>query len=352
MLSPGFVLFLSAAYLGLLFAVARFGDARADAGKSIISANVYALSLAVYCTSWTFYGSVGRATSGGLSFLTIYIGPTLMLLCVGVIVKMIRISKAQRITSIADFIASRYGKTVAPVSTGGLSYAQGNARVSSKPDAAGHASTPTILEQIDSFLASKAFEPNDIAVVNGGISDLIVGMAAVQAGTLSSADFVAQAKQSGQALAAQVRRLVNAGAPHVLVAGTYDLSKTPWAVGIKQESLLADASLRFNEGLLIALNDLGNKVLYVDAAYYVNLYTSVPGAYFFTNAADPVCTSVDAGNGIGIGTGQVNSALCTASTLVSGANVDAYVFADKVYLSPSAHRQFGNYAYDKLRARW
>jgi Na+/proline symporter len=102
---------LAAAYLGVLFAVARFGDARADAGKSIISANVYALSLAVYCTSWTFYGSVGRATSGGLSFLTIYLGPTLMLLFVGVIVKMIRISKAQRITSIADFIASRYGKS-------------------------------------------------------------------------------------------------------------------------------------------------------------------------------------------------------------------------------------------------
>ena len=111
MLSAGFILLLSAAYLGLLFAVARFGDARADAGRSIITANVYALSLAVYCTSWTFYGSVGRATSGGLSFLTIYIGPTLMLLFVGVIIKMIRISKAQRITSIADFIASRYGKS-------------------------------------------------------------------------------------------------------------------------------------------------------------------------------------------------------------------------------------------------
>ncbi len=111
MLSAGVILLVSAVYLGLLFAVARFGDARADAGRSIISANVYALSLAVYCTSWTFYGSVGRATSGGLSFLTIYIGPTLMLLFVGVIVKMIRISKAQRITSIADFIASRYGKS-------------------------------------------------------------------------------------------------------------------------------------------------------------------------------------------------------------------------------------------------
>jgi Na+/proline symporter len=110
-LSAGLILLLSAAYMGLLFAVARFGDARADAGRSIISANVYALSLAVYCTSWTFYGSVGRATSGGLSFLTIYIGPTLMLLFGGVIVKMIRISKTQRITSIADFIASRYGKS-------------------------------------------------------------------------------------------------------------------------------------------------------------------------------------------------------------------------------------------------
>ena len=111
MLSGWFIAIVATAYLGLLFAVARFGDARADAGKSIISANVYALSLAVYCTSWTFYGSVGRATSGGLSFLTIYLGPTLMLLCVGVIIKMIRISKAQRITSIADFIASRYGKS-------------------------------------------------------------------------------------------------------------------------------------------------------------------------------------------------------------------------------------------------
>jgi len=106
-----FVALVAAAYLGLLFAVARYGDARAEARRSLLSANVYALSLAVYCTSWTFFGSVGRATSGGLSFLTIYLGPTLMLLCVGVIAKMIRISKAQHITSIADFIAARYGKS-------------------------------------------------------------------------------------------------------------------------------------------------------------------------------------------------------------------------------------------------
>ncbi|MEY2632076.1 MAG: hypothetical protein RIR00_730, partial [Pseudomonadota bacterium] len=106
---PLLVLLVAAAYLGLLFGIARFADQRADAGRSVITANVYALSLAVYCTSWTFYGSVGRATSGGLSFLTIYLGPTLMLLCIPVWLKVLRISKAQRLTSIADFIAARYG---------------------------------------------------------------------------------------------------------------------------------------------------------------------------------------------------------------------------------------------------
>ena len=96
MLSGWFVALVATAYVGLLFAVARYGDARADAGRSIISGNVYALSLAVYCTSWTFYGSVGRATSGGLSFLTIYIGPTLMLLFVGVLIALAMRSPALR----------------------------------------------------------------------------------------------------------------------------------------------------------------------------------------------------------------------------------------------------------------
>ena len=249
-------------------------------------------------------------------------------------------------------LASHYQKTLAPVSSGGLSYAQGNARISAQPDAAGDASTPTITAQIDSFLAGKTFGANDIVLLNGGISDLIAGMAAVRAGTLSSTDFVAQARLNGQALAAQVRRLVAAGAPHVVVSGTYDLGKTPWATAIGQTALLNEASSRFSEALLVAINDLGSNALYVDAAYYVNLYTSAPGVYSFTNATSPVCTSVDPGPGIGIGASQINSALCTSNTLVAGANVDQYVFADSVYLSPSAHRQLGTYAYDRLRARW
>ena len=113
MLSPVLVVGASFAYLLLLFAVASFGDWRAAQGRSIIANPwTYALSLAVYCTAWTYFGSVGRAASGGIWFLPIYLGPTLaMTLGWLVIRKMIRIAKTYRITSIADFIGSRYGKS-------------------------------------------------------------------------------------------------------------------------------------------------------------------------------------------------------------------------------------------------
>ena len=113
MLSPAAVIGTSFAYLLLLFAVAYLGDRRAAQGRSLIANPwTYALSLAVYCTAWTYFGSVGRAATGGIWFLPIYLGPTLaMVLGWMVLRKMIRIAKAYRITSIADFIGSRYGKS-------------------------------------------------------------------------------------------------------------------------------------------------------------------------------------------------------------------------------------------------
>ena len=107
------IILISVAYLGVLFAIAYFADERADAGRSVIaSPYVYSLSLAVYATAWTFYGSVGRAASDGVGFLPIYIGPTLMIALWWVVLrKILRISKQNRITSLADFIASRYGKS-------------------------------------------------------------------------------------------------------------------------------------------------------------------------------------------------------------------------------------------------
>ena len=112
-MAPSLVLFLATAYLGLLFAVAYYGDERAMRGRSVIAnPYIYSLSLAVYCTAWTFYGSVGRAATSGLGFLPIYLGPTLVALAGWLLLrKMVRISRHQRITSISDFIASRYGQS-------------------------------------------------------------------------------------------------------------------------------------------------------------------------------------------------------------------------------------------------
>ncbi len=113
MLSPALVLGASAAYLLLLFAVAAWGDRRAAAGRSLVANPwAYALSIAVYCTAWTYFGSVGRAATTGVWFLPIYLGPTLaMVLALLVLRKMIRIARRGRITSIADFIASRHGQS-------------------------------------------------------------------------------------------------------------------------------------------------------------------------------------------------------------------------------------------------
>lgn len=98
-------------YLALLFGVAFYVDRRGAMGRSLVANSwVYSLSLAVYISSWTFYGTVGRAATVGLDFLPPVLGPTLMAFAWWYPVrKMIRICKTQNITTIADFISSRYG---------------------------------------------------------------------------------------------------------------------------------------------------------------------------------------------------------------------------------------------------
>ncbi|MGB7076854.1 MAG: PAS-domain containing protein, partial [Xanthobacteraceae bacterium] len=118
MLQGWVVVVIALAYLGLLFAVASYGDrvriARGAASRLLI----YPLSLAIYCTSWTFFGSVGVASHSGLDFLAIYIGPLAMVgLGFPLILRVVRLAKSQNITSIADFIAARYGKSQAVAAT-------------------------------------------------------------------------------------------------------------------------------------------------------------------------------------------------------------------------------------------
>ena len=113
MLAEPAVLALSLAYLGLLFAVAYFGDRHArDWSRNSVAPIVYGLSLAIYCTSWTFYGAVGRAATSGIDFILIYTGPVLVVtLGYPILRKMVRVAKQHNVTSIADFLASRYGKS-------------------------------------------------------------------------------------------------------------------------------------------------------------------------------------------------------------------------------------------------
>ena len=105
-------------YIGLLFLVASYGDRLSPCQRGRAGMLIYPLSLAIYCTSWTFFGSVGFATRTGIDFLAIYVGPILMIgLCTPLLRRVIRLAKAQNITSIADFIAARYGKSQAVAAT-------------------------------------------------------------------------------------------------------------------------------------------------------------------------------------------------------------------------------------------
>jgi len=114
LLSSDLLLLVCVAYVALLFAIAFYVDRQSRRGRVawLRSPVIYTLSISVYCTSWTFYGAVGSAARNGLEFITIYLGPTLVF--VGwwwLLRKLVRIGRAHRITSIADLISSRYGKS-------------------------------------------------------------------------------------------------------------------------------------------------------------------------------------------------------------------------------------------------
>jgi len=114
MFSPWTIIAVIVAYVAGLFLIAQWAE-RAEIGKRASKlSGVYALGLAVYCTTWTYYGSVGKAATGGMGFLPVYLGPTLALLLGWTIFRrIVQIKHSHRITSIADFISGRYGKSQA-----------------------------------------------------------------------------------------------------------------------------------------------------------------------------------------------------------------------------------------------
>src|SRR5437588_11661615 len=139
-------------YIGFLFFVASYGDRLSASQRGRASALIYPLSLAIYCTSWTFFGSVGFATRTSTDFLAIYIGPILMIgLCTPLLRRVIQLAKSQNIISIADFIGARYGKSQAVAVTVALIALIGSVPYIALQLKAAAASLETILSEDQAF---------------------------------------------------------------------------------------------------------------------------------------------------------------------------------------------------------
>ena len=238
---------------------------------------------------------------------------------------------------VQDF-AAHYDQTVAPASAGGWGYAQGYARVET-PDTSSGTNSPSVKQQIDALLARTPMQDGDVMMLNGGMHDIV---AAVEATGISDAT-TQTVKDAGKALAAQVRRVVGAGGQHVVVTGVQLLGDTPWARARNQRDEINALSVAFNDALLSSIVDLGQNVLYFDAAFFFSLMYGKPQNFELVNGKDAVCTTPDAST-------------CTAATVAS-ADYNRWLFADGLHFSPGAQRKFSSNdyaesAYRRFKERW
>ena len=238
----------------------------------------------------------------------------------------------------ADRVASRYGKTLTAQATGGLGYAQGHAAADAMPR--------SIEAQIDAFLASQTPGTSDVVLINVPLSYVLLPATAVKAGTLTEAAALQQIAASGVAFATQVRRLIAAGAKYIVVAGAYDVGRSPYGIALVVPGLLTSetqrssaAVTRLNDTVKIELAQQGANVLFVDAAFLVNRNVQFGPNWGFVNSNTAICTTPTA-------------LTCTDSTLIASATKNQYLFADNIHLTPTGNQQLGDYAYDQLRGRW
>lgn len=238
----------------------------------------------------------------------------------------------------ADRVANRYGKTLTAQAAGGLGYAQGHGATEAMPR--------SLEAQITAFLASQTFGATDVVLMNVPLSYVLLPATAVKAGTLTEAAALQQIAANGVAFAAQVRRLIAAGAKYIVVAGIYDVGRSPYGIALVVPGLLtsetqqSSASVtRLNDTIKIELAQLGANVLFVDAAFLVNRNVQFGPNWGFVNSNTAVCTTPTA-------------LTCTDSTLTAGASKTQYLFADNIHLTPAGNQQLGDYAYDQLRGRW
>jgi outer membrane lipase/esterase len=191
--------------------------------------------------------------------------------------------------------------------------------------AAGNAKVADIATQVAAVGTPGA---KDVFLINAPMQDIFDGAADTTV-----------AANAGKALAAHLGSLIAAGAQYVLIAGVYDLGRSPAALALGQSAAYTAAALSFNSALKIASADLGAHLLFVDTTFYINQVLNSPASNGLSNTDTAVCT-----------VSPVTA--CTPSTLLAGANHNAYMFADDRHFTPTVHRLFGNYAYDQIKTRW
>ena len=226
-------------------------------------------------------------------------------------------------------MAAIYGLPLTTSDKGGLSYARGDALVTGAPN--------SVETQVTTLLAANTIAEGDLVIMGGGILD-IVGNAANP--NLSYDQMTANVQAAGRAMGAQVNRVVQAGAKHVVVTGVWPLGQTPLGTESGQATNLTNLTLAYNNALKITIVNLGANVLYLDSAtYYNNVYYN-PTAYApLNNSTTKACTTVLVTD-------------CTPATITPGFDYTTLLFANGVYPTPTGHRLLGNYAQSQVTNRW
>ena len=226
-------------------------------------------------------------------------------------------------------MATIYGLPLKPSDQGGLSYARGDALVTGAAN--------SIENQVTAMLAANTFAEGDLVAVSGGLRDIVDN--AVDP-NLTYAQMTANVQAAGRALGAQVNRLVQAGAKHVVAAGVWPLGQSPLGTKTGQSTNLTNLTLAFNNAFKIAIVDLGANVLYLDSATYFNSVYYSPTSYPPLNdVITEACT-----------TALVTD--CTPATITPGYDYTTLLFANGVYPTPTGHLLLGSYAQAQVTNRW
>jgi outer membrane lipase/esterase len=233
-----------------------------------------------------------------------------------------------------ETLAANYGLSISAAAAGGTGYGEGSACVAAGGGAAGlPCAGKPVRAQIDGFLATQSIGSKDLFALQAGANDIIAAVTAFTGGTLSAAARDAAIDAAADALSGEVTRLVAAGAKQVALANTPGIGLTPF--GAAQASVYGAATRRFNDRLKTNLVGQGQSVLLLDLELFFNREMNNTA----NDRSTPVCT-----------VNPVTS--CNTSTLIAGADIARYVFADTLRPTPAVHQRFGLEAYNQLRNRF